>query len=87
MMLGQIDSGVRILSPLWFEWPLVITVIDHIRSTWSGESNEQWSPVLGLETVLRSIQSLLAPNPYNLEPGFENDDDEEQSELYNAKVG
>lgn len=66
---------------------LVIAVIDHIYSTWPGESNEQWSPVLGLETVLRSIQSLLAAKPYNLEPGFENKDDKDNSELYNAKVG
>jgi hypothetical protein len=42
--------------------------------------------VLGLETVLRSIQSLLAAKPFNLEPGFEDEPDNAQSQGYNAKV-
>jgi ubiquitin-conjugating enzyme E2 Z len=42
--------------------------------------------VLGLETVLRSIQSLLAAKPFNLEPGFEDEPDQARSQVYNAKV-
>lgn len=61
-------------------------MIDHIDSTWRAESNEQWTPVLGLETVLRSIQSLLAAKPFNLEPGFEDEPDQGRSQGYNAKV-
>ncbi|KAJ5875109.1 uncharacterized protein N7473_012456 [Penicillium subrubescens] len=57
-----------------------------ILGTWRAESNEQWTPVLGLETVLRSIQSLLAAKPFNLEPGFEDEPDNAQSQGYNAKI-
>ncbi|KAF7716527.1 Uncharacterized protein PECH_005186 [Penicillium ucsense] len=57
-----------------------------ILGTWPGRPEEQWSPVQGLETVLRSIQSLLAENPYTLEPGNEKCADTRESEVYNAKV-
>ncbi|KAG9255117.1 ubiquitin-conjugating enzyme/RWD-like protein [Emericellopsis atlantica] len=43
-----------------------------ILGTWRGNTNEQWSPAQGLESLLLSIQSLLSSNPYENEPGFEN---------------
>lgn len=57
--------------------------------TWHGDRGEQWSPAQGLESVLLSIQSLLSPNPYTLEPGFENPErsnDTENMETYKSKV-
>ncbi|KAF1821084.1 uncharacterized protein K489DRAFT_323009 [Dissoconium aciculare CBS 342.82] len=42
-----------------------------ILGTWRGEHGEQWSSAQGLESVLLSIQSLMSPNPYENEPGFE----------------
>jgi len=39
--------------------------------TWRGERGETWSPVLGIESVLVSIQSLMSANPFENEPGFE----------------
>jgi ubiquitin-conjugating enzyme E2 Z len=42
-----------------------------ILGTWRGEKGEQWSSAQGLESVLLSIQSLMSPNPYENEPGFE----------------
>jgi len=42
-----------------------------ILGTWRGEKGEQWSSAQGLESVLLSIQSLMSPNPYENEPGFD----------------
>ncbi|EPS31580.1 hypothetical protein PDE_06535 [Penicillium oxalicum 114-2] len=57
-----------------------------ILGTWISGPNEQWNPVQGLATVLRSIQSLLDEKPVKLEPGFENHSRVEESEAYNAKI-
>ena len=60
-----------------------------ILGTWRGESGENWSSAHGLESVLLSIQSLMASNPYENEPGFENartEADMKSSEAYIAKV-
>lgn len=67
--------------------PPSINLIDLDASTWVSGPNEQWNPVQGLATVLRSIQSLLDEKPVKLEPGFENHSRVEESEAYNAKVG
>ena len=59
------------------------------RRTWRGERGEQWSSAQGLESVLISIQSLLGPNPYENEPGYENDRSEhakKQMKSYVEKV-
>lgn len=42
-----------------------------ILGTWRGEAGEEWSTAQGLESLLRSIQSLMSSNPYENEPGFE----------------
>lgn len=42
-----------------------------ILGTWRGEKGEEWSSAQGLESVLLSIQSLMSSNPYENEPGFE----------------
>ncbi|KAL9079489.1 MAG: hypothetical protein Q9159_007716 [Coniocarpon cinnabarinum] len=60
-----------------------------ILGTWRGESGEQWSSAQGLESVLISIQSLMAGNPYENEPGFENpkgDSDQKDAKLYALKI-
>lgn len=49
--------------------PFVLTCL---YSTWRGEPGEQWSSAQGLESILLSIQSLMAANPYANEPGYEN---------------
>ena len=58
-----------------------------ILGTWRAEtSGEQWSSAQGLESVLISIQSLMSPNPYENEPGFERSDDQKGMSDYIAKV-
>jgi len=63
-----------------------------ILGTWAGEAGEQWSTAQGVESVLISIQSLLNANPYENEPGFEADSednrsiDEWEARAYAAKI-
>lgn len=57
--------------------------------TWRGERGEEWSSAQGLESILISIQSLMSPNPYENEPGFENanaSEDKKAQAQYIAKV-
>ena len=60
-----------------------------ILGTWRGEPGENWSSAQGLESVLLSIQSLMSPNPYENEPGYESRAVEEKdaANAYIAKVG
>ena len=74
-------------SSTWSYVPSSFNSINLDASTWISGPNEQWNPVQGLATVLRSIQSLLDEKPVKLEPGFENHSRVEESEAYNAKVG
>ena len=58
-------------------------------STWRGEPGEEWSSAQGLHSILISIQSLMSPNPYENEPGFEDaksDYDKKNQEAYAAKI-
>lgn len=60
-----------------------------ILGTWHGERGEEWSSAQGLESVLLSIQSLMSDNPYENEPGYENNKSEEDKKVqaaYCAKV-
>lgn len=60
-----------------------------ILGTWRGEPGEEWSSAQGLESILLSIQSLMSPNPFENEPGFENansSEDKKQQAHYIAKV-
>lgn len=58
-----------------------------ILGTWRGEPGEEWSSAQGLESVLLSIQSLMSPNPYENEPGYETaKKDEEMPKAYIAKI-
>ncbi|KAF2754231.1 UBC-like protein [Pseudovirgaria hyperparasitica] len=60
-----------------------------ILGTWRGESGEEWSSAQGLESILISIQSLMSPNPYENEPGFEDsksDYDQKNVQAYAAKI-
>ncbi|KAI9662120.1 MAG: hypothetical protein M1831_002816 [Alyxoria varia] len=60
-----------------------------ILGTWRGEPGEEWSTVQGLESILLSIQSLMSPNPWENEPGFEScrrDSDKKDARMYAAKI-
>lgn len=60
-----------------------------ILGTWRAEKNEEWSSAHGLETLLISIQSLMSSNPYENEPGFEDDHTDGQkkeAKAYIAKI-
>ncbi|KAG8530741.1 uncharacterized protein KY384_004098 [Bacidia gigantensis] len=60
-----------------------------ILGTWRGERGEEWSSAQGLESILISIQSLMSPNPFENEPGFENansKDDKKNQAHYVAKI-
>ncbi|KAK7729418.1 hypothetical protein SLS57_001903 [Botryosphaeria dothidea] len=57
--------------------------------TWRGEPGEEWSSAQGLESILISIQSLMSPDPYENEPGFEDansDYDKKLKTAYTAKI-
>jgi Ubiquitin-conjugating enzyme len=61
----------------------------HFCRTWRGEPGEEWSSAQSLESILLSIQSLMSPNPYENEPGFEDartDHDKKNQDAYRAKV-
>lgn len=58
-----------------------------ILGTWRGTPGEAWSSAQGLESLLLSIQSLLSPNPYENEPGYEEARaDEAEPAAYIAKI-
>jgi ubiquitin-conjugating enzyme E2 Z len=57
-----------------------------ILGTWHGENGEQWSSAQGLESILLSIQSLMSPNPFENEPGFESAQDDRAKKLQKAYV-
>ncbi|EOD50463.1 Ubiquitin-conjugating enzyme e2z [Neofusicoccum parvum] len=60
-----------------------------ILGTWRGEPGEEWSSAQGLESILISIQSLMSPDPYENEPGFEDansDYDKKLKLAYTAKI-
>ena len=57
-----------------------------ILGTWRAEPGEQWSSAQGLESILISIQSLMSPNPFENEPGYDRSDDKEGMSDYIAKV-
>lgn len=80
----QVDTWVRQLT-----FTLYLHYLTVHRSTWRGEPGEEWSTVQCLESVLLSIQSLMAVNPYENEPGFENSrqSDARDHKEYSAKVG
>lgn len=55
--------------------------------TWRGEQpGEDWSSCQGLESILLSIQSLMSPNPFENEPGFDHSDDKDSMAHYVAKI-
>lgn len=57
-----------------------------ILGTWRGERSEEWSSAQGLESILISIQSLMSPNPFENEPGYDRSDDKKGMSDYIAKV-
>ena len=63
-----------------------------ILGTWRGEtSGEEWSSAQGLESILISIQSLMSSNPYENEPGYEDqsrasDEGKDHPAQYVAKI-
>ncbi|KAK4635933.1 Ubiquitin-conjugating enzyme E2 Z [Fulvia fulva] len=58
-----------------------------ILGTWRGNPGEEWSSAQGLESVLLSIQSLMSPNPFENEPGYETAKKEEPNpSAYIAKI-
>ena len=68
---------------------LLETSLMNRHRTWRGERGEEWSSAQGLESILISIQSLMSPNPYENEPGFENanaSEDKKAQAQYVAKV-
>ncbi|CAF1420845.1 unnamed protein product [Rotaria sordida] len=54
-----------------------------IINTWDGPS---WRPAQSLSSLLVSIQSLLSPNPYHDEPGFEQEHRLGDSKRYNKII-
>lgn len=54
-----------------------------ILGTWSGPA---WSSAESLSSVLLSIQSLMCPQPYHNEPGFEYRGDERTKTAYNDYI-
>ncbi|KAI9698339.1 MAG: hypothetical protein M1820_007501 [Bogoriella megaspora] len=60
-----------------------------ILGTWRGERGEEWSSAQGLESILISIQSLMSSNPYENEPGYENQESQQailEKEAYVDKI-
>ena len=57
-----------------------------ILGTWRSAPSEEWSSAQGLESILLSIQSLMAPNPFENEPGYDRSDDKQGMSDYIAKV-
>lgn len=57
-----------------------------ILGTWRAQPSEEWSSAQGLESILISIQSLMSPNPYENEPGYEKSEDQQGQSDYIAKV-
>lgn len=54
-----------------------------ILGTWPGPA---WSSAESLSSVLLSIQSLMCPQPYHNEPGFESRGDPETKQAYNDYI-
>lgn len=57
-----------------------------ILGTWQAQPSEEWSSAQGLESILLSIQSLMSPNPFENEPGYEQSDDKQAISDYTSKV-
>ncbi|KAK9449375.1 ubiquitin-conjugating enzyme/RWD-like protein [Limtongia smithiae] len=56
-----------------------------ILGTWRGEAGEQWSSAQGIESVLLSVQSLMGPNPFENEPGYEHTSNTKQQYVKEEK--
>lgn len=54
-----------------------------ILGTWAGPA---WSSADSLSSVLLSIQSVMCPQPYHNEPGYESKDDPERKAAYNDYI-
>ncbi|ORZ38935.1 ubiquitin-conjugating enzyme/RWD-like protein [Catenaria anguillulae PL171] len=59
-----------------------------LLGTWRGTAVENWNSAHGISSVLVSIQSLMSANPYENEPGFEEQKPEEKDnvEAYKRKI-
>lgn len=85
-LIQQVNIGVRCRTSTFDIIPHRLII--HSR-TWRGEPGEEWSTAQGLESILISIQSLMSPNPWENEPGFESckrDSDKKEARLYAAKI-
>jgi len=69
------DGRVRFNPNLYVEGKVCLSIL----GTWPGPS---WSPMMTLQTVLLSIQSLLGDHPIQNEPGFEGECGQKDA-LYN----
>ncbi|CAN8069602.1 unnamed protein product [Agarophyton chilense] len=77
VILQTTDGGrVRFNPNLYNDGKVCLSIL----GTWSGPA---WSSAESLSSVLLSIQSLMCPEPYHNEPGYETRDDKPVKAAYN----
>ncbi|PXF48524.1 Ubiquitin-conjugating enzyme E2 Z [Gracilariopsis chorda] len=77
VILQTTDGGrVRFNPNLYNDGKVCLSIL----GTWTGPA---WSSAESLSSVLLSIQSLMCPQPYHNEPGYETRDDKPAKAAYN----
>lgn len=80
VLLSTTDGGSCRFNPnLYADGKVCLSVL----GTWPGPS---WTPVQTLSSVLLSILSLMNPQPYHNEPGFEHERNAGDAQAYNQIV-
>lgn len=80
VMLQTTDGGrVRFNPNLYADGKVCLSIL----GTWAGPS---WSSAESLSSVLLSIQSLMCPQPYHNEPGYEKKGDAATKTAYNDYI-
>lgn len=80
VILQTTDGGrVRFNPNLYADGKVCLSIL----GTWSGPA---WSSAESLSSVLLSIQSLMCPEPYHNEPGYESKGDPEVKSAYNDYI-
>lgn len=80
VILQTTDGGrVRFNPNLYADGKVCLSIL----GTWSGPA---WSSAESLSSVLLSIQSLMCPEPYHNEPGFETFGDQKTISAYNDYI-
>lgn len=80
VVLQTTDSGrVRFNPNLYSDGKVCLSIL----GTWAGPA---WSSAESLSSVLLSIQSLMCPEPYHNEPGYEHRGDAATKSAYNDYI-